>query len=221
MRDEPAILHGTNDWLVVDKPVGWHTMSGSGTSDRSDLEAWLRAHVNTSVDLHEAGLVHRLDLYTGGCVLVATNERARQMLREAMSGRGDIAAAIRKVYLAQAQSEVPSYGRFELSFTSRYKRSKKVTVSATGPQKTLGACQWRSGSAGGRDGVIEVELQGPGRRHQIRAGLAHLGHPLVGDALYGGAEVEVAIDVGPRLHAWRLYVGDDVVESPRPHWAMA
>jgi len=220
MGDEPVILHGTADWLVVDKPVGWHTMSGTGASERPDLEAWLRAHVNTSVDLHEAGLVHRLDVYTGGCVLVATNERARRMLREAMSGRGDIAGEVRKLYLAQATCNVPRCGRFELSFTSRYKRSKKVTVSATGPQKTLGCCQWRSGSEGGRDGVIEIELQGPGRRHQIRAGLAHLGHPLVGDALYGGAEVGNAQGVGPRLHAWRLYVGDDVVESPRPHWAV-
>ncbi len=221
MCDEPAILHGTADWLVVDKPVGWHTISGSGASDRPDLEAWLRAHVNTSVDLHEAGLVHRLDLYTGGCVLVATNEQARQMLREAMSGRGNIADAIRKVYLAQATSDIPSRGGFELSFSSRYKRSKRVTVSATGPQKSLGICQWRGGYAGGGNGVIEVELQGPGRRHQIRAGLAHLGHPLVGDALYGSSEVETAGDVGPRLHAWRLYIGDDVVESPPPHWAHA
>lgn len=218
MNHEPVILHGTADWLVVDKPIGWHTTSGSGASDLPDLEAWLRDHVNTSVDLHEAGLVHRLDLFTGGCVLVATNERARKMLREAMSGRGDIAGAIRKVYLAQAAFDVPPHGRFELSFTSRYKRSKKITVSPTGPQKTLGACQWRSGDG---DGVIEVELQGPGRRHQIRAGLAHLGHPLVGDELYGGPIAHSEADVGPRLHAWRLYVGDDVVESPRPHWALA
>jgi 23S rRNA-/tRNA-specific pseudouridylate synthase len=219
MCEGPAILHGTDDWLVVDKPVGWHTTGGSGASERPDLEAWLREHVNSSVDLHEAGLVHRLDLFTGGCVLVATNERTRTLLREAMSGRGDIAGAIGKVYLAQTTRDVPERGQFELSFTNRYKRSKKVTVSESGSDKSMGSCRWRNGC----DGVIEVQLRGPGRRHQIRAGMAFCGFPLIGDALYGGyvndASDQVPEDAGPRLHAWRLYVGDDIVESPRPQWA--
>jgi 23S rRNA pseudouridine1911/1915/1917 synthase len=212
MNSEPVILQGNADWIVVDKPVHWHTLTGRGTSDSPDLEAWLREHVSSSVNLHEAGLVHRLDQSTGGCVLVATHEEARLALREAMSGRGNIASAIRKVYLAQAPRDVPRQGHFELSFTSRYKRSKKVTVSHSGPTKTLGACRWQNA----RDGVIEIELLGPGRRHQIRAGLAHLGYPLIGDGLYGDVSLGDAV---PRLHAWRLQVGEDVVESTRPDWA--
>ncbi|MCH2135513.1 MAG: RNA pseudouridine synthase [Phycisphaerales bacterium] len=214
MGDSPVILHGTADWLVLDKPVGWHTLTGRGDAQAPDVEAWLREHVTSSVDLHEAGLVHRLDQGTGGCLLVATNERARAALRQAMSGRGEFAGVIRKIYLAQIEGDLHRQGQFELSFTSRYKRSKKMTVSSQGAQKTMGACRWRNG----RDGIIEVEIMGPGRRHQIRAGMAHLGHPLVGDVLYGGTE---KAGEGPRLFAWRLMLGDDVVEAALPAWAIS
>jgi 23S rRNA-/tRNA-specific pseudouridylate synthase len=89
----------------------------------------------------------------------------------------------------------------------------------------------------GSNTLVEVELLGPGRRHQIRAGMAHEGHPLVGDTLYGGSSREG----GLCLHAWRLE-GESLshasggaastlisldgqpsaslrIESPAPEWA--
>ena len=58
---------------------------------------------------------------------------------------------------------------------------------------------------------MEIELIGPGRRHQIRAGFAHLGTPLVGDTLYGGPEA-------PRimLHAWSVTIEGRKIEAPLP-----
>ena len=81
MCTEPVILHGTDDWLVVDKPAGWHTTAGRGETDVRDLESWLRGHVSTSVDLHEAGLVHLLVAqFTALAVVQQVTGQAQQQL---------------------------------------------------------------------------------------------------------------------------------------------
>ena len=208
---DPVILHRTEQWLVIDKPSGWHTVAGRG--DELDVESWLRGKVPACSELEEAGLVHRLDLPTSGCLLAATDEAIRVALREAMSGRGSV--DIHKHYLARCGVGLPDQGAFELYFTKRHRGSRKMTVSQRGDARSAGRCCWRVCERAGGGDLIEVELLGPGRRHMIRAGMASLGHPLVGDALYGGdASAE-----GPRLHACRLSINGLVVESPRPDWA--
>jgi len=219
-----AVIREEASWLVVAKPAGMHTVAQRG-SDAPSVEAWLRAARPELAALDEAGLVHRLDFDTSGCLLVARNEAARVRLREAFSGRG---GDIRKTYLALVEGRFPDRvlaGAFTLSFTSRHKGSAKVTVHSRGEPETIGRCRWRvlrvveSASASTARTLLEVELIGPGRRHQIRAGMAHEGHPLVGDTLYG-AEPS---DAGVHLHAWRLD-GDDSsinasIEAPAPAWA--
>ena len=129
MDVEPTILDGTDDWLVVDKPAGWHTLAGR--SEGPSVEGWLREHVASTVNLHEAGLVHRLDVSTGGAMLVATNEAARVALREAMSGRGPHAAAIGKVYLAAVA------GRPKARARARARRRRRARAQQPPPTAWL------------------------------------------------------------------------------------
>jgi 23S rRNA-/tRNA-specific pseudouridylate synthase len=213
-----SILHELDSWMVVAKPAGIHSVAQRG-SNAPSVESWLRATRPELAGLGECGLVHRLDLETSGCLLVAKSAASRERLREAFSGRG---GDIRKTYLARVEGRFADRvlaGAFTLSFTSRHKGSAKVTVHTRGEPDTIGRCRWRVRSAAGESAgattVLEVELLGPGRRHQIRAGLAHEGHPLVGDALYGAREAPH----GPLLHAWRLDVDGQTVECPPPDWA--
>jgi len=221
---EPAspisILREEATWLVVAKPAGIHSVA-QRASDAPSVEAWLRAERPELVELDECGLVHRLDYETSGFLLFAKDADTRERLREAFSGRG---GDIRKTYLARVEGRLPERvmaGAFTLSFTSRHKGSAKVTVHTRGEPDTIGRCRWRVRSVAGADTatstLLEVELLGPGRRHQIRAGLAHGGNPLLGDTLYGGHEAPH----GPLLHAWRLEVGGTTVECPPPAWAGA
>jgi 23S rRNA-/tRNA-specific pseudouridylate synthase len=126
---------------------------------------------------------------------------------------GGADGAIAKTYLALVKGGLDKEGNFRLHFEGRYKRSAKVSVSRAGSWETGGRCKWkvlRHIVARGVD-VVEVELIGPGRRHQIRAGFAYMEHPLEGDTLYGA--------VGPThnsLHAWKIIIDGVTVTAPPP-----
>lgn len=208
-----SILHEEPSWLVVAKPAGMHSVDQRG-NDAPTIESWLRAARPELAALDECGIAHRLDFDTSGCLLVAKTPDARERLRDAFSGRG---GDVRKIYLARVEGQYDNRimaGAFTLSFTSRHKGSSKVSVHTRGEPETIGRCRWRVRSVRDDTTLVEVELLGPGRRHQIRAGFGYEGHPLVGDALYGSTSE------GPiRLHAWRLEVDGTVVECTPPAWA--
>ena len=195
--------------MVIEKPIGWHTVAGTDqASSHPSVEAWLRRVHPELAALEECGLVHRLDQGTGGCLLVATDANSLDALRHGMTD-----GSIRKIYHAVLSARPPWGGRFELYFASRYKRSRKVSVTKRGDAKQRGVCTWNLLEQGDDRVLVEVELVGPGRRHQIRAGFAHLGVPLIGDTLYEGVPWELE---GPGLHAVALELPDAFVESPSP-----
>ena len=209
-----TILHEAATWFVVAKPAGIHSVRQDG-SDGPSVEAWLAQSRPELANLDECGLAHRIDFDTSGCLIIAKDAATRERLRDAFTGhRGEI----RKTYLARVEGLYDNRvmaGTFTLSFASRHKGSAKASVHTRGEPETIGRCRWRVRSVRDDTTLIEVDLLGPGRRHQIRAGFAYEGHPLVGDTLYGAQEAASGLG----LHAWRVEIDGVVVECPIPAWA--
>lgn len=218
---QPEILHRGEGWWVVNKPCGWHTVQNRQTDGALVLQDWLgREHplsLGEGQGLLEEGIVQRLDVSTSGCVLVARTASQYEWLRKQVSlDSGGVA----KRYLALVVPGLARYGDFELLFFSRYKGSQKVTVKERGIKGALGRCRWKvleRATADWNAEKVEIWLEGPGQRHQIRAGLAFLGHPLVGDTLYGGP-ADPRLPLGAALHASSVRVGDVEVTAPLPVW---
>ena len=220
-RSEPEMLDEGPGYFVFNKPPFWHS-SGESQPEEPSLQDWLIQSYPSLEKIPEAGLVHRLDYLTSGCVLVARSESEQRQLREAL--RND---EIKKIYWALARKALPSQGQFELSFESRYKSSRKISVSRMGDSQQKGRCRWRKLGAWKLSSSsltpplapalpegdwLEVELVGPGKRHQIRAGLAFLGAELFGDPLYGQAH-----PWGLGLHARELRLSPERrIQAPCP-----
>jgi 23S rRNA pseudouridine1911/1915/1917 synthase len=180
----PNLVFENDDWLVLNKPPLWHSVWAAKNAEAPSIEAWIKDQRPSLSELPEAGLVHRLDWGTSGCLVIAKNRRSYERGRKAFQ-----AAAIQKIYWALVESS-PTVNHFDFYFSSRYRGSSKVTVSSKGKEAERGRCSWNAlpQKAASSFVCLEIKLEGPGKRHQIRAGLAALGRPIIGDQIYGSTE---------------------------------
>ena len=205
-------------WLLaVDKPAGLATQ-GTWASDRHDLLALLKAQrPDLTLFLH-----HRLDQGTSGLLLLAKDPAANKGLADAFAGRD-----IEKRYLARLSEPLEActveapIGRIRGADPGRFGCAEGGSGSAGGDlmDPKSARTDFRPATpeetAGLVPGHYVVARLHTGRTHQIRVHLAHLGHPILGDALYGGAPSDRLW-----LHAWRLglkhpVTGDDLrLEAP-------
>jgi len=209
-RAEPSIIAKRASWLVIGKPAGWHSIEQS-SGGQLTIEAWLRAAEPLQASLEGAGLVHRLDEGTSGCLVAARSEPALMELRSAFSGAPS-QHAVEKRYRAWVAAGARDRGQFALHFTGRHRGSSKVSVSERGEAATRGICRWAVLARGATHDLVEIELVGPGRRHQIRAGFAWLGFPLASDATYRGSARQGFEHAA--LHAHAIIIDDDEVTDP-------
>ena len=205
-EDRPlTILHEDRDLLVLDKPAGVVVHPSAGHA-RGTLVNALLHHVSGLSGVGgvlRPGIVHRLDKETSGCLVVAKSDAALRALQHAFRER-----TVEKTYLAFVHGHPPPTGRLA-TLHARHPRDRK---RFTGRAKTgkPAVTTWRVRAQLHGSALLEVGLE-TGRTHQIRVHLSEMGHPLLGDALYGGtgkgdARVKaVQARLGRQaLHAWRL-----------------
>jgi RluA family pseudouridine synthase len=173
--------------LVVDKPIGVPSQA-----TRSDSENALDAQVRARHP--EARMMHRLDRDASGLVLFARSESARRPLQAALEG-----GRIARTYRALVAGRLQGSGRVTLRIArDASDPRRRVALPEEAPGGQPAASRWRVLGPDGENTAVELDLE-TGRTHQLRVHLAALGHPILGDRLYGGAEA-------PRLmlHAQRL-----------------
>jgi len=218
--DLPTLFEDSHLW-IIDKPAGMVVHPGPGHPSGTVLNALLgrlHAPVLAAEALPEddddelpaivwPGLVHRLDRYTTGCLAMAKDVGTQQSLQLQFKDR-----TVEKRYLAvvRMSRKLPEVGSVLVDqpiLRHRVDRLKMAVNAAGRPSQTrvkllASAC----GLA-----LVECELL-TGRTHQIRLHLSHLGAPILGDPLYGGAPGWLDADrrkfacPHPMLHAWKLSI---------------
>lgn len=204
-----TVLAQGEGWLAVDKPAGTPVHPLAPGERGTLLNALVARHPEVT-GIGEGGLrsgvVHRLDVHTSGVLLFATEELRWQALREAFRSH-----RVQKRYRALVHGRLEGQGKLVLPLAVVRHRPARVGVVEPGDGRSRRTeLRWKSLRVFAEHTLVEVAPR-TGFLHQIRASLAHLGHPLVGDVAYGAPEGGAARHL---LHAARVAVDDVVAESP-------
>ena len=199
-RPEPmalSVVFEDEHLLVVDKPAGLVVHPAPGNWSGTLLNGLLARDSKASL-LPRAGIVHRLDKDTSGLMVVARTRAAMDALVQAIAAR-----QVARLYVALAHRAWSGAAvRHVEAPIGRDPRNRLRMAVVEGGKPASTTFELLQGSA---QGCWVRAALGTGRTHQIRVHMAHLGHPLVADELYGGAPAAGLTRQG--LHAYRLAFG--------------
>jgi len=191
------VLFEDDDLVVINKPAGLVVHPGAGHQTHTLVNALL-AHCKNLSGIggkERPGIVHRLDKETSGALVIAKNDATHRDLAKQFADR-----TTGKIYLALVAG-VPrkSFGTIEAPIARHPVHRKKMSVAQRAGRSAR--TEYRVLRSSGDASVLECTIH-TGRTHQIRVHLHHLGHPVLGDKLYGGKRAGNL----PRqmLHAWKL-----------------
>ena len=174
------IIYEDNHIIVAIKPAG--VLSQSDGSNAPDMLTILKAYIKEKYQKPGEvflGLVHRLDRPVSGVMVFARTSKAASRLSEQIRSR-----KVDKIYRCVVTGVLEGEGRLE-NYISKDESSNTVTVSDfEKPGFKASYLDYRAVSS--KDGMTLAEVRlGTGRSHQIRAQMAHSGHPIIGDQKYG------------------------------------
>lgn len=193
-----SILHEDEDIIVINKQKGLVVHPAAGAPTGTLVNALLH-HVGSlpvGGDDTRPGIVHRLDKDTSGAMVVAKSERAYHSL-----GRQFRAKTVKRVYRALVHGDVKDDRGVVAAPIGRHEiHRQKMRVVHHGGREAY--THYRVVERFGDYTLLECRLE-TGRTHQIRVHMAHIGHPIVGDPVYGRGKSPFPVE-GQLLHAYRL-----------------
>jgi len=201
-----SIVYQDSDIIVVDKPAGMVVHPAAGHADGTLVNALLH-HVTDLSGIggeKRPGIVHRLDRGTSGLMVIAKHDAAHEALTRQFHDR-----EVEKEYIALVWGEVQPGRRIDAPIGRDGSNRKKMSAKARRARSAVTRIV-RTEPFGRVLTLADIAIH-TGRTHQIRVHLSAIGHPIVGDALYGGVHRRVPGDLRavsrlerPFLHAARL-----------------
>ena len=199
-KNPPAIklpiVYEDDDCIVINKPEGILTHSKGAFNPEATVASWLRPYLKDIVG-DRAGIVHRLDRATSGVMICAKTDQAMRWLQKQFSTR-----KVKKTYEAIINGSMePNQAVIDMPIERNPKHPATFRVGHNGKQ-ALTAYETTQ-----QTGKYTLLILKPttGRTHQLRVHLSQLGHPIVGDVLYGGEPAD------------RLYLHAEELEITLPN----
>lgn len=207
-----AVLYEDDDLVAVNKPAGLVVHAGAGVTRGTLVNALLHHFraLSTLAGSLRPGIVHRLDKNTSGVLLVAKNDFAHRRLAEQFQQR-----AVEKHYLALVHGRLPrAQDRIRLRVArDRWRRTRMTTRSALRGREAI--TDYRVLRELGNFTLVEAVLH-TGRTHQFRVHFSALGHPVVGDTLYGAPRIlPLGAKSAPTLNRNFLHAQQVCLNHPR------
>ncbi len=173
-----GIVYQDDDIAVINKPSGLVVHPAPGNPHTTLVNALLyhMSKLSSGYSQGRPGIVHRLDAETSGVMVVAKNDESHRRLSEMFKER-----RVKKLYRAIVWGKVEKPGSVDMPIGRHPVHRKKMAVL---PQGRAALTFYRPLSFSEEMSYLEVEIK-TGRTHQIRVHMSHLGHPVVGDRLYG------------------------------------
>lgn len=191
-RSVPIIFQD-NNVIVINKPTGMLTHSKGVLNEEFTAADFFKQYTSYHKDTNRPGIVHRLDRDTSGLLIGALNENAARVLQRQFSDR-----KVKKTYIAVVDGEPKlSEAVIDLPIGRNPKKPSQFRVDPNGKSATT---EYKVLASNGKRSLIELKPV-TGRTHQLRVHMSHIGTPIHGDKVYGGASADRMY-----LHAAKLEV---------------
>ena len=199
------VIYEDGDMLVINKAPGMvvHPAPGHFTGTLVNALLFNCPDLAGIGGVARPGIVHRLDQYTSGTMVVAKSQKAMESLVRAFASH----MSVEKTYLAVCRGRPKlDSGRIENLIGRHPVDRKRMAIVEKGGKRAV--TNWRVVKTADGLSVIECRIE-TGRTHQIRVHMASLGCPVIGDAVYGKPALDRRLSPAPTrqmLHAWKLKI---------------